>query len=103
MKKIIILGATGFIGRNLLIHYSKKKNYQVFATHFRSKKFHLSNVKWIKADLRIEENVKKVTKNIDIVIQAAATTSGAKDVVNSPYIHVTDNAIMNSLILRSRN
>lgn len=101
MKKIIILGGTGFIGKNLLIHYSKKKNYKVYATYFRSEKFYLNNVTWIKADLRIEKNVKKVTKNIDIVIQAAATTSGAKDVVNSPYIHVTDNAIMNSLILRS--
>ena len=38
---------------------------------------------------------------MDIVIQAAATTSGAMDIVNSPYMHVTDNAIMNSLILRS--
>ena len=101
MKKIIILGGTGFIGKNLLIHYSKKKNYKVYATYFRSEKFYLNNVTWIKADLRIEKNVKKVTKNIDIVIQAAATTSGAKDVVNSPYIQVKDNAIMNSLLLRS--
>ena len=37
---------------------------------------------------------------IDIVLQFAATTSGANDIVNRPYIHVTDNAVMNSLILR---
>ncbi|MDA1277808.1 MAG: NAD-dependent epimerase/dehydratase family protein, partial [Verrucomicrobia bacterium] len=37
----------------------------------------------------------------DIVIQAAATTSGAKDIVSRPHIHVTDNAVMNSLLFRS--
>ena len=56
---------------------------------------------WIKADLRKLNNCLKVTKNCDIVIQAAATTSGSKDIINSPYIHVTDNAIMNSYILKS--
>jgi nucleoside-diphosphate-sugar epimerase len=30
-----------------------------------------------------------------------ATTSGAKDITTKPYIHVTDNAVMNSLLLRS--
>ena len=37
---------------------------------------------------------------MDIVLQFAATTSGANDIINRPYIHVTDNAVMNSLILR---
>jgi nucleoside-diphosphate-sugar epimerase len=30
-----------------------------------------------------------------------ATTSGAKDIVERPYIHATDNAVMNSLLLRA--
>jgi len=38
---------------------------------------------------------------MDIVIIAAATTSGAKDIFERPYIHVTDNVIMNSIITRS--
>jgi nucleoside-diphosphate-sugar epimerase len=36
----------------------------------------------------------------DVVIQAAATTSGSKDIVNNPSLHVTDNAVMNSYIFR---
>ena len=32
-------------------------------------------------------------KNKDIVINAAAITSGAKDIVHKPYIHFTDNAL----------
>ena len=45
-------------------------------------------------------DVKRVMEGVDIVIQLAATTSGAKDIVTRPHIHVTDNALMNSLILR---
>ena len=37
----------------------------------------------------------------DIVINAAATTSGAKDIVSKPYIHVNDNAIINSMLTRA--
>jgi GDP-L-fucose synthase len=36
-----------------------------------------------------------------VIVQAAATTSGSKDSVTRPYIHVTDNAVMNSLLLRA--
>ena len=51
--------------------------------------------------MRIYKDCIKVTKNIDIVIQAAATTSGSKDIINSPYLHVTDNAVMNSYLLKA--
>ena len=40
-------------------------------------------------------------QQFDLVVQAAATTSGSKDIVERPYIHTTDNAVMNSLILRA--
>ena len=29
------------------------------------------------------------------------TTSGSKDIVSKPYIHVTDNAVINSYMFRS--
>ena len=54
-----------------------------------------------RADLRNYKDCLKVTKKIDIVIQAAATTSGSKDIINSPYLHVTDNAVMNSYLLKA--
>ena len=41
------------------------------------------------------------SENYHLVIQAAAITSGANDLVKRPYIHVTDNIIMNSHILKS--
>ena len=55
----------------------------------------------IQADLTNKEDVNRAVAEMDIIIQAAATTSGAKDIVNKPHYHVTDNAIMNSLIFRA--
>lgn len=98
---ILILGATGFIGKNILKYYSKS-GHRITAVCFKRKPgFRYKNIKWIRGDLRNKEFCQKITKNTDIIIQAAATTSGAKDIINKPYLHVTDNAVMNSYLLQS--
>ena len=74
-QKLLICGGTGFIGKNLIDHFSKKKEFDVYATYNIQKKFKNKNVTWKKIDLRIKSEVDKVIKNKDIVIQAAATTS----------------------------
>ena len=100
-KRILICGATGFIGRNMAEHFSQQEEYYVMGTYFKSQPYDCPNLDWVEADLTDAETVAEITKNVDILIQAAATTSGSKDIVNEPYIHVTDNAVMNSLIFRS--
>jgi GDP-L-fucose synthase len=101
MQNILICGATGFIGRNLVEFYLKKK-IKITAVYNKSKPFKTSRkIKWVKADLRESGISDKITKNIDIVIQAAATTTGSKDVITQPFVHVTDNAIMNAHLFRS--
>lgn len=100
MKKILICGATGFIGKNLLDFYSKK-NYSIRATHFkRDPVAGYENIEWVRCDLRDPAQIRSVLGGVDIIMQFAATTTGAKDIVSKPYIHVTDNAVMNSLLLR---
>lgn len=101
LKTILICGATGFIGRNIVEHFAKREEYKVYAVYHEKEPFDCDNVEFLKADLREKEQVDKVVKGIDVIIQAAATTSGSKDIIYKPYIHVTDNAIMNSLIFRS--
>jgi GDP-L-fucose synthase len=102
-QKILICGGNGFIGRNLINHFSQNKNYEVCATWHKNAlvtEENIPNVNWIRADLTLKEDVQKAVKGVDIILQYAAVTTGVKDVINKPYIHVTDNAIMNSLLLR---
>jgi len=101
LKTVLLCGATGFIGKNLLDHYSNNPDYKIKAVYNnRSPYKNSKNVEWVKCDLRDQRQIKQAMKNVDIVMQFAATTTGAKDIVSKPYIHVTDNAIMNSLLLR---
>lgn len=99
--KVLVCGATGFIGRNLAEDLARDGRYEVYGTYWRSAPLEYPGIKMIKADLTDKAQVDKVIAGKDIVIQAAATTSGAKEIVSRPYYHVTDNAVMNSLILRS--
>jgi nucleoside-diphosphate-sugar epimerase len=100
-KRLLVCGATGFIGRNLTEHFGAKGRYAVTAVAFTEDPFPCRGVRWVCVDLRDARQVDRLVSGTDIIIQAAATTSGAKDIVTRPYHHVTDNAVMNSLLLRS--
>ena len=100
-KTVLVCGATGFIGRNICETLSKNQEYRVVGIYNKRPKYESPEIDWIKADLTIQSEVDKALKGVDIIVQAAATTSGSKDIVLRPYIHVTDNAVMNSLIFRA--
>lgn len=100
-RKILVCGSLGFIGRNMLESFARNSDFEVYGTYLRSKPLNNSKVKMIKTDLTDKNDVIKAIKGMDIVIQAAAATSGAKDTMVKPYYHVTDNALMNALIFRA--
>lgn len=100
-KKVLICGATGFIGRNLTEQLSQRADLDVHAVRFKRPEYDCPNVTWHQADLRNPDDIERVIQGVDIIIQAAATTSGSKDIVTRPFIHVTDNAVMNSYLFRS--
>ncbi|MDC0335507.1 NAD-dependent epimerase/dehydratase family protein [Pseudodesulfovibrio sp.] len=100
-QKALVCGSTGFIGRNMATALADCGQYDVYGTHFKRDAIDHPGVTSIHADLTRAKDVDKAVKGMDIIIQAAATTSGAGDIITRPYIHTTDNAVMNSLILRS--
>lgn len=99
-NKVLICGASGFIGRNIAERLVKRDDMKVYGTYFEAKPS-IKGVSMTRVDLTAEEEVSKIVRGMDIVIQAAAVTSGSRDIVTKPYIHVMDNAIMNSLIFKS--
>src|SRR5262245_51933852 len=110
--KMLILGATGFVGRNMTEFFAASGEYDVHAVRFNRPEYRLpppqpspkeggGHITWHKADLRDADTVAKLVQGVDVIVQAAATTSGSKDIVTRPFIHVTDNAVMNSLLFRA--
>lgn len=91
-KRILICGATGFLGRNIYERF--KGEYNVVGVGFKESSD-------VQADLTKKEDVERVTKGAYVIIQMAAACTGVKDVIERPYVHVTDNAVMNSFLLRS--
>ena len=99
--KMLVCGATGFIGRNIAESFANREGFKVIGVFNKRPKYNHPNLEWVSADLNKPEDVNRVLEGVDVVIQAAATTSGSKDIVSRPYIHVTDNAVMNSLLFRA--
>jgi nucleoside-diphosphate-sugar epimerase len=105
--KVLVLGCTGFVGRNVAERFLTNSQYDVFGTtNLLSTKEFPIGIKTNQlhtVDLTEKTHVENLLQTIkpDVIIQAAAVTSGAKDIVERPYVHVTDNAIMNSRLLRT--
>lgn len=99
--RVLVCGATGFIGRNIAEALARRADLEVHAVRFNRPAYEVPNLVWHQADLRQDGDVRRLVDGMDVIVQAAATTSGAADIVTRPYIHVTDNAVMNSLLLRA--
>jgi len=101
--RILVCGATGFIGRNIVEEFASNPEYEIVATYHIKKPFHHSKVKWVKVDLLNTEEVEFVVDGMDVIIQSAAVTTGINQVFLNPEVHVTNNVIMNSLIFKAAN
>lgn len=97
-KKVLVCGASGFLGRNIFERLLARNDLNVFGT-CHTKRLNLPNL--LGADLTDLDSVRRVVSDdIDVVIQAAAVTAGSKAVSLSPHSFITDNVVMNSLLLQ---
>lgn len=93
MKKILITGASGFIGRNIFEHLSLRDDLKVYGT-YRSQ---CVNPDLLQIDLTHGEHTLDLLSRVkpDILIHAAALTAGGAEVKKNPEAYLADNVIMN--------
>jgi|MDTC01.2.fsa_nt_gb GDP-L-fucose synthase len=102
MKKILVIGGSGFVGSNLIESLIKEKEYKIFSTIFKKKKIKkFKNVRYFSGDLQNQKYCDKITKKKDIVVMCAAFTAGAKIIEKNPLEFVTVNTKINLNVLNS--
>ncbi len=102
-KRVLVCGASGFLGKNIFEHLSRRNDLEVRGTYLlnRYNRVDTNNPRFSKVNLTKEEEVYKAIQDIDVVVQMAASSTGAKDVKERPYIQVTPNAVANSWIFQA--
>ena len=71
-KRLLLCGATGFIGRNLLRHFLEKPEYEIVATYHKTSPpenlLREKKVQFIEVDLTRPDDVHKAVRGADTVI-----------------------------------
>ena len=100
-QSILVTGATGLVGSNL-VQRLLKEGAKVRATlHQRPPVVADPWVEYVHADLTNAADCKRTAAGQRFVFMCAASTSGAAAVASTPMIHVTPNVLMNTLMLES--
>lgn len=102
-KRVLVCGASGFLGKNIFEHLSRRDDLEVRGTYLinRYGRINPNDPRFSKVNLTKEEEVYRTIRNIDVVVQMAASSTGSKDVKERPYIQVTPNAVANSWIFQA--
>jgi len=102
MDKILITGGSGLVGQNLTKRLVEQgySNIRVHI-HSREPRIKYPSVYYVSGDLTTYKDCLAVTKDVDVVVHAAASTSNAVDTVQDPLAHVTPNVAMNNFLIDS--
>ena len=99
--RILITGATGFIGRNLFECFSQREDLDVWGVCHTLAPWTLG--KMLQGDLTEKESAESIIRHIkpDVLIHAAAVSAGAKYIRENPQALITDSMIMNTRVLEA--
>ena len=100
-KSVLVTGATGFVGSNLLLKLLEAGARVRAVVHQRPPVIDDNRIDYLTADLTAREDCQAAVKGIDCVFHCAASTSGAAVIAKTPLVHVTPNIIMNAQLLEA--
>ena len=66
MRKVLITGATGFIGRNLAEYFACQPNFEVYGTYFSSPPLDHPNIRMLHTNLTEKMDVLRVVEGKDM-------------------------------------
>ena len=66
--KVLVLGSTGFIGRNLVERLSPRGDIELGAVYHDRPAYECPGVAWHQADLRIEADVRRVLQGAQVLL-----------------------------------
>ena len=98
MIRVVVLGATGFVGRNVAQSLARDPAYDVVAVRHERPSYDFPRLKWIEADLTVERDVSATLAGAQIVVHAAAATAGAGANLGDPLSMIVDNQVMNGRV-----
>lgn len=98
---VVVLGATGFVGRNLAEFFAADPAYRVTAICHRRPAFAHPRIAWRSADLATQAGVDAALKGASLVLHAAAATAGSAANLHDPLSLVVDNQVMTARIFAS--
>jgi GDP-L-fucose synthase len=101
-KKVLVTGATGFIGVNLLNRLLQTDAAVIRGTlHAHDAVLADPRVEYVRGDLTTTEACAKACADMDHVFICSAVTSGAAVMEKTPLCHLTPNLVMNARLLEA--
>ena len=102
-KRVLVTGGAGMTGAAIVQQMlSASPTVQVRATwNHTPPDFNDQRLEWVQADLTSREACRAAVSGIDAAILTAAVTGGARALTERPETQVTDNLIIDALLLES--
>ena len=102
-KRVLVCGASGFIGRNLFETLSQRKDLDVYGTYLTNNDLNRqpAHQRLWRVNFTDLESARKITKGFDVVINAAAMTDGSGAVKAHPEIYIAISNRINTNIIEA--
>ena len=96
---VLVTGGTGFVGVNLIQRLLGLGANVTATLHHKDSVLKDERIRYVRGDLRRQEDCATAAQGIDYVFMCAANTSGAAVMAKTPLAHLTPNILMNVSML----